>query len=331
MAAFFFDHSGRLRTAWRFVIFGFGFLIVQLGLGIVLGIGILVVLLASGKSLNSLNMSPQAIEEFAVPLQMIAALPMTLASFGLVWVCRRYLDRRSLGSLGLVRPGRAPTDSVGGGLVLGMLPIVLAIGILLAAGGLAWEGVSASLQTALLVPTFVVMAFTEEIVCRGYLFQNLIDIGRPRFGIWFSSAIFWLLHAFNPAAWSSPIVAINLFGAGVTLALAYRVSRNIWFPTAAHFGWNFAQGVLFQVPVSGIKTDGLFDVQVVASAPTWLTGGQFGIEGSILATVAELCMSLILVRVLLQRTPEILIAETAPPTSLPEIGIAVENEPPANS
>ena len=300
------------------MIFGFGFLFVQLGLGIVLALGLVVFLLATGKSLNSLNISPQSIEEYTVTLQVITALPVTLCTFGLVWLCRRYLDCRSLSSLGLVRPGRALSESVVGGLALGTLPIVLAIVIMLAVGGLAWDGVSASLQSALLIPTFVVMAFFEEIICRGYLLQNLIDIGRPRFGIWFSSTIFWLLHALNPAAWSSPIVAVNLFGAGVTLALAYRASRNIWFPTAAHFGWNFAQGVLFQVPVSGIKTDGLFDVHIVASAPTWLTGGQFGIEGSILATVAELGMSLVLIRVLRRRAPEILIAEAALPISAAE-------------
>jgi hypothetical protein len=158
----------------------------------------------------------------------------------------------------------------------------------------------------------------EEILCRGYLLQNLIDIGRPRFGILFSSTIFCLLHAWNPAAGSSPIVAINLFGAGVTLALAYRVSRNIWYPTAAHFGWNFTQGVLFQVPVSGIKTDGLFDVSLVATAHTWLTGGAFGIEGSILATVAEIGMSLVLLRVLLRQPPEVAAAEPVVLTTLPE-------------
>jgi membrane protease YdiL (CAAX protease family) len=312
MASFFLDKSGRLRTAWRFAVFLLGFLLVQLGVGLMLVIGVLVFLFAAGKQLSSLNLNPDSIEAYTVTLQIIAALPMALGSFGFVWACRRFLDRRSIWSLGLVRPGRGLTESVPGGLLLGTVPMLLAICVLLAAGGLAWDGVSASLQTALLVPTFVVMAFTEEIVCRGYLLQNLIDIGRPRFGICLSSAIFWLLHGLNPAAWSSPIVAINLFGAGVTLALAYCVSRNIWFPTAAHFGWNFAQGVLFQVPVSGIKTDGLFDVHVVATAPTWLTGGQFGIEGSILATLAELAMSLGLGYVLLRRMPEILIAETAP-------------------
>jgi hypothetical protein len=110
-----------------------------------------------------------------------------------------------------------------------------------------------------------------------------------------------LLHALNPAAWTSPVVSVNLFGAGVALALAYRASGNIWFPTAMHFGWNFSQGVLFEVPVSGLRTDGLLDVQLIETAPIWLTGGKFGIEGSVLATIAEIWMSVLLAGMLLKQ------------------------------
>jgi len=66
--------------------------------------------------------------------------------------------------------------------------------------------------------------------------------------------------------------------------LAYQVSGNLWFPTALHFAWNFCQGVVFQLPVSGIRTDGLIDVWVAPTAPLWLTGGAFGLEGSALIT-----------------------------------------------
>ncbi len=71
----------------------------------------------------------------------------------------------------------------------------------------------------------------------------------------------------------------------------------------------------FQVPVSGLKTDGLFDLHTVESAPTWLTGGEFGLEGSILATAAEVCTAIILILALKSRVPEILIAEAAAESS----------------
>ncbi|MGE5190894.1 MAG: lysostaphin resistance A-like protein [Deltaproteobacteria bacterium] len=302
MESLFVDDTGRLRTAWRFAIFGAGFLAIQIALGIVSVIGIAVYLAATGTPADSLTSGLRRVDDWQVPLQIVATLPMTMCDLGLVLICRRFLDQRSIRSVGFVRPGRSFTESVAGGLLLGLLPVALVIGVLLAMGGLVWEAVSASTQTALLVPTFVVAAFNEEIICRGYLLQNLIDLRRPWFGVVFSSTVFWLLHALNPAAWSSPIISLNLFGAGVALALAYRASGNIWFPTAVHFGWNFAQGVLFQVPVSGVRTDGLIDVRIVESAPTWLTGGAFGIEGSILATVAEIGMSIVLGCVLFRRS-----------------------------
>ena len=303
MASFFLDDTRRMRTAWRFAIFGCGFLAIQIVVGILVVVGLVVYLAAKGSSPDALIKNPRVLDEWQVPLQIIASAPLTAGTFGFVWICRKYLDRRSLSSLGLHKPGSSHSQSVTGGFLAGSIPIVAVIGFLLGKGCLVWEGVSGSLQTALLVPTFVVMAFFEEIVCRGYLLQNLIDIRRPVFGMLFSSAVFWLLHALNPAAWSSPIVSINLFGAGIVLALAYRASGNIWFPTAMHCGWNLAQGVLFELPVSGIRTDGLFDVRVVESAPAWLTGGAFGIEGSILTTFSEVCLAALLGFVLRMHTP----------------------------
>lgn len=311
MDRFFLDETGRLRTFWRFCIFGFGFLAVQIAVAIVGGLAFAGYLIATDTPLNSVVGNSKWLEEWQIPLQMVAAPPITLATLGLVLVCRLYLDRRSVWSLGLARPGRTPMESPFLGLVFGIVPVVVVILAVLAAGGLTWQGIGSSWQTALLIPTFIVMAFFEEIICRGYLLQNLIDIGRPIFAIVFSSTVFWLLHSLNPAAWSSPFVSINLFGAGVSLALAYRVSRNIWFPTAMHFGWNFAQGVLFEVPVSGIKTDGLFDVRLVESAPHWLTGGDFGIEGSAVATVAEILTSVILGSILLRQSRQAPVAEAA--------------------
>ncbi len=302
MESLFLDGSGRLRTVWRFIIFGAGFLVIQLAVGLLGLLGLGIYFSAQGKNTNEFVGILQRSDDWQVTLQIIAAVPMTACDLGLVLFCRRFLDRRSVWSVGLVRPGRSLTESVPGGLLFGAFPITVVIVMLLIMGGYNWTGVSGSLQTALLVPAFVVMAFNEEILCRGYLLQNLMDVRRPWFGIVFSSLVFWLLHALNPSAWSSPIVSLNLFGAGVSLALAYQASGNIWFPTAMHFGWNFAQGVLFEVPVSGIRTDGLIDVRLVEAAPTWLTGGAFGIEGSILATLAEVGMSVLLGTVVWRRS-----------------------------
>jgi membrane protease YdiL (CAAX protease family) len=314
MGRVFVDETGRTRTVWRFIIFGMGYLAVQTVLGIVVVVGLFGYLAATKTDFEAFFRSGKFLDsDWQVALQIILALPLTLGDLGLVLFCRKQLDRRSARSFGFVRPGRKLTDSVWGGLLLGALPIVYSAGALLITGALVWKGISWSWQTVLLVPTLVVMAFNEEIVCRGYLLQNLLDIRRPIFGVVFSSFVFWILHALNPAAWSSPIVSVNLFGAGITLALAYIVSRNIWFPTAMHFAWNVTQGVVFQIPISGIMTDGLFDVRLVDSAPLWLTGGSFGLEGSLLVTGAEVVMSVVMGVALFKRRSEVPIAVAEAP------------------
>ena len=92
-----------------------------------------------------------------------------------------------------------------------------------------------------------------------------------------------------------------MIGAGVILALAYIISGNIWFPTALHFGWNFAQGVLLSIPVSGLAIDGFFRLQASPSAPQYLTGGEFGLEASAATTLVELVMIALLVAVAARR------------------------------
>jgi membrane protease YdiL (CAAX protease family) len=304
----FMDSTRRMRTFWRFLIFGAGFVAVQVGVSMALGVAVIVYLLVtdsmpairSPEQIQSLQ--TQLEQDWALPLMILSAVPTTLLTTVWVLFCRWQLDRRSVWTLGLSRPGRRPTDSVIGGLMFGLSPLVAGALCLLVLNGYRFLGTSVSIQTALLVPTFIVMAFFEEIVCRGYLLQNMIDLDRPGCGVLFSSVVFWLLHSFNPSAWSSPLIPLNLFGAGVTLALAYRVAGNIWFPTALHFGWNFGQGVVFEMPVSGIRTDGIIDVELTGNAPEWFSGGAFGLEASVVVTVIELGLSVIFLALLRRRS-----------------------------
>ena len=118
-----------------------------------------------------------------------------------------------------------------------------------------------------------------------------------------TSILFWLAHSLNPSAWTTPVNAINLFGAGVLLALAYLVSRNLWLPTAMHFGWNAAQGVLLNVPISGIETPGWILVERQQGWPDWVTGGSFGLEGSVVS-LALLAVTIAILAEIFRRQPQ---------------------------
>ncbi len=288
-SSIFLDPSRRMRTVWRFLIFGVGFVVVNVVVSMIVGIG-LVVYVAIFQGPESLR-DPVSIQEqmnqYMPVLMAMASVPMTLTLLGWVVICRKYLDQRSIASMGFVRPERRPSASVTVGLLAGLLPIAAAAGAVFVAGGFRLSGFGFSVPAGLLVPTLVLMAFVEELVFRSYLLQNLLDIRRPVFGVFFTSIFFWLAHALNPHVWTSLIIPLNMFGAGVILALAYMVSRNVWFPTALHFGWNVAQGVLLGLPISGLDIEGLVQLQPTDKAPVWLTGGKFGLEGSLAVTVAE--------------------------------------------
>jgi uncharacterized protein len=97
--------------------------------------------------------------------------------------------------------------------------------------------------------------------------------------------VFGLLHLLNAHASLQGAVAIML-EAGVLLAGAYLMTRRLWLPIGIHIGWNFTQGGVFGVAVSGTPATGV--LRGVLSGPSWLSGGIFGAEASIVAVIIGL-------------------------------------------
>jgi membrane protease YdiL (CAAX protease family) len=125
----------------------------------------------------------------------------------------------------------------------------------------------------------VLAAFAEELLFRGILFRWIEEFAGSWIALILTSALFGLVHIENPnAGWfSSFAIAVE---AGVLLGGAYMLTRNLWAPMGLHAAWNFTQGYIFDVPVSGVPEEGL--VQAKLSGPALLTGGQFGLEASLL-------------------------------------------------
>jgi uncharacterized protein len=128
-------------------------------------------------------------------------------------------------------------------------------------------------------------ALAEELMFRGYPFQHLEQGIGAMGAIAIFSVMFGAVHLANPGAtlWG----LINTILIGVLLSISYLRTRALWLPWGIHFGWNFALGFLFGLPVSGLR---LFNVAVrtAASGPTWITGGSYGVEGSATAVVVIL-------------------------------------------
>lgn len=132
------------------------------------------------------------------------------------------------------------------------------------------------------VALFIIVAFIEEIIFRGYILENLCDSFNTGISIILSSLIFSFLHIFNANA--SILGLLNLILSGIFLGLVYKYYNNIWPVIGLHFSWNFFQGPILGFEVSGKKIASLIELDIISSNEL-LTGGGFGLEGSVLITI----------------------------------------------
>ena len=153
-----------------------------------------------------------------------------------------------------------------------------------------------SVNSMLFMLPSLAMAFTsaifEEILFRGIIFRITEEKLGSYWALIISAVIFGAMHLANPH--SSIVAALGLaIQAGLLLAAAYIFSRNLWFPIAIHFAWNFTQSGIFGVSTSG-NNMGTSLLTTKIKGAEWFTGGQFGPEGSIQATVFCLIATIVL-------------------------------------
>lgn len=184
-----------------------------------------------------------------------------------------------------VAPQRAFIDFVIGGLLASVA--VLAADQLIGAErtmgkGFPWRE---------LFIVFIPAVLHEELVFRGYLFQKCRAWNRG-VAIALSSLVFAALHLANGGM--TAVSSINLVIAGVLLAVAYEVHERLWLPIGFHLAWNVVSGPILGYGVSGYASASTVFV-TPANGPVWLSGGAFGLEGSIWIGLVELAtLSLLL-------------------------------------
>jgi membrane protease YdiL (CAAX protease family) len=136
----------------------------------------------------------------------------------------------------------------------------------------------------ILIP-FAIMftvAIIEEILVRGIIFRIVEEKLGSYISLTISSVLFGVFHLANPHG--TLISGICITTAGFMLGTAFIYSRNLWFPIALHFAWNFTQSGIFGAITSGNeKTSSLLEAKI--QGPEFITGGEFGPEGSIQAIV----------------------------------------------
>jgi uncharacterized protein len=196
-------------------------------------------------------------------------------------------QRTPLKSMGLVGRATAARE-FGAGAAFGWAAMVVCVLPMAVIGGFTITFWTRPRQFGLLfldLAVLLVAALAEEAIYRGYPFQRLIDAVGPVMATLLASAAFGLRHLANPdSSLASTLVTVL---AGWLLALAYLRTRALWLPWGLHFAWNASMGILFGLPISGLR---IFSPVISTNphGPIWLTGDGYGPEGSAVAAIVLL-------------------------------------------
>jgi len=206
-----------------------------------------------------------------------------IGALAFLWYLRKKVDGLSIYSLGFQWKGFGVNALVGIGVAVGIIGVGT---ILLSTGGnLTFKGMNFdSLNFSVSTLFFILVAFVEEIIVRGYVLSNLMESMNRWLALFISAVFFSIMHSGNPDI--TLMALLNIFVAGVLLGVNYIYTKNLWFAIFFHFAWNFFQGTIIGYHVSGLSIDtGLFEIYI--NGPDEITGGLFGFEGSAFALILQ--------------------------------------------
>ena len=170
------------------------------------------------------------------------------------------------------------------GISLAIVLYAVGFGVSLLAGAIEIAGVVFNPSSLLIsFVFFLLVAITEEFALRGFVLERMLQGGVNKFwALFLSATLFSLVHIANPNF--DFLSFINILLAGILLGSSYIYTRNLCFPIALHWFWNWIQGPVLGYEVSGNKfCDGLLTLHLPEA--NLINGGAFGFEGSILCMV----------------------------------------------
>ena len=214
----------------------------------------------------------------------------------------RCIEMRSLESMGITKKKAVPHYLLG--LVIGMSLFSLIILISAVTGvndvklcqNIKWSAILS------FVPGWFFQGMSEEVVFRGYLATTVGGKHSPTTALAVSSIGFSLAHCANPGF--NPLVFINLALFGLFAGLYLFLTENLWGCCAIHSIWNCVQGNFYGISVSGMEEMSSCFKTTAVSESVLLTGGDFGMEGSIFTTLVLGTTSFILFKLLQKKNAD---------------------------
>lgn len=197
----------------------------------------------------------------------------------LLWLFMKFIDKQPFIQIGLQTKGRLKEFNYG--IFLGFIIMGAAFLFLFSINEIVFVDFSFNLNKVLLsIILFTGVSVFEEVVFRGYMLKNLLESFNPYLALFISSIFFSLIHGSNPNV--TTLGLCNIFLAGFFLGASYVFTKNLWFPIALHFSWNFFQS-MFGFKVSGLDSYSIIEFTIPEN--NMLNGGEFGFESSYLSII----------------------------------------------
>lgn len=195
----------------------------------------------------------------------------------------RFFEKRKLSTLGFVKNSIVKQYLLG--IFAGAAAFSIAYLICVITGSVKFEGIASNINPLYIIGFFfgyLLQGMAEEVLCRGYLMVSLSRRYHVTLAITSSSLFFAFLHSANNGF--SIMAFINLFLFGVFASLLLLDSGNIWIVSAFHSIWNFVQGNIYGIQVSGTSLSTSVFLTTNTNGREIINGGSFGMEGGLAVT-----------------------------------------------
>jgi membrane protease YdiL (CAAX protease family) len=234
--------------------------------------------------------------DFESSANLVFVLFLNISFIMAGWITLKWIDHRPPALLGMnFWPSSAREFFIGIGIGVASFGMVLITLVLIGDVSIRWSGIAAKDFDVFgfYFAVYLLFAMIEEVINRGYLFQTLCEgIGKVGTAV-IISLIFSMVHIFNPDF--SVLAGIFLFIHGLMYAVVYIKTCSLWTPIGLHMAWNFTQGPVAGMRVSGTSVESSF-FSTELRGPDMLTGGSFGIEGGLVAIIISAIILLVILR-----------------------------------
>lgn len=275
----------RPNLAIQILIFIAVFIVAQIAAGLPVAIGTIIKVLtdiSSGRTdfANPADSRNYAQEMMSVDWFSLLTLFCTVIVTLLTIVYCKFIEKRSLYSMGFVK--RKAFLNYLLGLLIGAVMFGAGVLICWLTGTLAFNGVILGNSLGLVIAFFLAFLFqgmSEEVMMRGYFMVSIAAKKTVIVAILLNSILFALMHLLNNGISILPVINLTLFG---IFASVYMLrTGNIWGVCAIHSMWNFVQGNIFGIAVSGVNIKASVFSFVPVGTNTLINGGDFGLEGGL--------------------------------------------------